>query len=129
MRLIAFGLLMALTVTLPAFAQKVITVGVVTDGPFLGSKRAVTMIKKEVDILTKGEFVVRFPKNKQHHGAWSKSGIENALQKLYKDPDVDIVIALGFSTAALTVTRSSYPQAYLGFNNHPYQCLRCTTKG
>jgi outer membrane protein TolC len=113
MRQIIFYFLVILTFSMPVFAKKAVTVGIVTDGSTLSTKRAIALIKKEVEVLTKGEFIVRFPKDKHLHGNWQKKGIETALDKLYRDPKVDIILVLGFSSAAISVTRKSHPKPTL----------------
>ena len=123
-----YSYLVILVLSVPLFSNDTVTVGVVSDGYSTKTSQIINLIKKEVDILTKGEFIVKFPKNKQLDGAWSKDGIESSLNKLYKDSDVDIVIALGFSTAAIVVKRSKYTKPTLvatiihtNISNAPYK--------
>lgn len=105
--------LLILLLSIPIFAKEVITVGVISDGPSHGIQKAINHIKKEVDILTKGEFSVNFPKQKHLNGNWEKEGIQNALNQLYSDSSVDIVIVLGFNSAAIAVNRAKHPKPTL----------------
>ena len=107
------NLLLLLVFIMPVFAKESVTIGVVSDGVSPITKKVIGYIKKEVDILTKGEFIVNFPVEKQLNGSWGKEGIKKALDKLYKDKEVDIVIAIGFGTAAIAVNKDKYPKPTL----------------
>ncbi|MCK5313140.1 MAG: hypothetical protein KAJ62_13570, partial [Desulfobacteraceae bacterium] len=71
--------------------------------------------------MIQNEFVVRFKENKRLDGGWQRNGIQSALSHLYKDPEVDIVIALGFGSAAVAVSLKDHPKPTLAaviFNPH-----------
>ena len=74
----------------PVFAE--INIGILTDGP--GARPFVPRQAMEAEILslTRGEFDVRFPPDKQLNGNWSAAGIQAALDALLNDPDVDLVL-------------------------------------
>ena len=91
-------------------ALRQITVGVVTDGSSARMNPVIDLVNKEIQLLTKDEFNVRLPKNKQLEGNWRRNGIESAFSQLYADPEVDIVIALGFSSAAVAVNLTKHPK-------------------
>ncbi|MCP4002150.1 MAG: hypothetical protein GY727_14670, partial [Gammaproteobacteria bacterium] len=63
--------------------------------------------------MTDDEFDVRFPLAKRVHGNWQISNIQAAFGTLYADPQVDIVIALGFGTATIAVGLGHYPKPTL----------------
>ncbi|MDH5258029.1 MAG: TolC family protein, partial [Gammaproteobacteria bacterium] len=77
-------------------AAKTVRIGIVTDGPMKHSGWSTQQFKNELLALTKGEFDIRFPMNKQLDGDWSVSQINSALNQLQNDPQVDMVIALGY---------------------------------
>lgn len=106
--LLLFNLLFITDVAISA--QNQIIVGVVSDGPTFHIDRAIKLINKEIQQLTEGEFTVRLPDSKQLDGGWQRSGIESAFGRLYADTDVDVVLALGFSSAAIAVTRKDHPK-------------------
>ncbi|MCP5098504.1 MAG: TolC family protein [Chloroflexi bacterium] len=70
-------------------------------------------IKAEVKTLTNDEFDVRFPLTKRIHGNWQIGNIQAAFSTLYADPQVDIVIALGFGAATIAVGLDHYPKPTL----------------
>lgn len=111
MRRLLFLLLFFLICSTPSFgAPQQVTVGVVTDGPSLRMDKVISFINEEIQLLTKNEFAVRLQESKRLDGGWQRNGIESALFRLYKDPDVDIVIALGFGSAAVAVSLEDHPK-------------------
>ena len=85
-------------------AAKVINVGIVTDGPMEHIAWSPELFKNELLVLTKADFDIRFPVAKQIDGAWSAKRIAAAHKQLQQDPQVDMVMALGYVasvTAAL----------------------------
>ncbi|MBC2715970.1 MAG: TolC family protein [Desulfobacteraceae bacterium] len=122
MRRLLFLLLFLLICSTPSFgAPKQVTVGVVTDGPSFRMDKVISFINEEIQLLTKNEFDVRLKKSKRLDGGWQRNGIESALSRLYKDPEVDIVIALGFGSAAVAVSLEDHPKPTLAsviLNHH-----------
>jgi len=76
-----------------------VTIGIVADGPpqdhGWGKVVQSHLFLKEILELTRGEFDVRFPKNKLVHGNWSVAGVRRVVNHLLADPSVDVIIALG----------------------------------
>lgn len=91
-------------------AGKKTVIGVVTDGPSIFVERAVGLINTEIQLITQGEFDVQLPVRKRLNGEWTRRGIEAALDDLYKDKDVDMVIALGFSSAVVAAKLHRHPK-------------------
>lgn len=91
-------------------APRPVIVGVVSDGPSLHMDKVVGLINDEIQHLTKNEFIVHLKKEKRLNGGWQRKGIESALSRLYDDPQVDIVIALGFGSAAVAVSLKEHPK-------------------
>ena len=88
--------------TFSAQAAKVINIGVITDGPTTQQDLSPELFANELLALTKGEFVVRFPKDKQLDGEWSAQKINAAIKQLQNDPAVDMVLAFGYVASQLT---------------------------
>ena len=85
-------------------AAKVINIGIVMDGPMEHIGWSSELFRNELLVLTRADFDVRFPKAKQLDGAWSAKRIAAAHRQLQQDPQVDMVMALGYVasvTAAL----------------------------
>lgn len=101
--LIPAALLLATCSSLAGAATPV-TIGVVTDGPMTELDRARAMFFGEITALTEGEFDVRFPESKQRDGQWSIDKIKAALNRLQRDPVVDIVLALGYVSSQVAAT-------------------------
>lgn len=73
----------------------VVTIGLVTDGPEARTMMDNRLFADEILALTIGEFDVRFPEDKQLNGGWTAAGARTALERLFADPEVDLVVALG----------------------------------
>jgi len=84
-----------------AQAARVVTIGVVTDGPIEHISWSPELFKNELLVLTQTDFDVRFPTAKQLDGAWSAERIAAALKQLQEDPEVDMVLALGYVSSAV----------------------------
>lgn len=75
----------------------VVRIGIVRDGPVatrLGE--TVKLFQDEILKLAAGEFDIRFPQDKNIHGNWNADEIERAIDRLLADPEVDLIITLGF---------------------------------
>ncbi|MBI3773553.1 MAG: TolC family protein [Gammaproteobacteria bacterium] len=84
-----------------AQAAKIVTIGIVADGPIEHSSWSPELFKKELLVMTQPDFDVRFPAAKQLDGAWSADRIAAALKQLQKDPEVDMVLTLGYVSSAV----------------------------
>ena len=100
-RLICYIVFVFFPITFSAHAAKVVSIGVVTDGPTKQQDLSPELFKKELLALTKGEFDIRFPDNNQIDGAWSAKKISAAIKQLEDDPNVDMVLAFGYVASQL----------------------------
>lgn len=113
MKLLA-PLALILAILLPTWAEsrspapRVITVGIIYDGPSFLSSEVVDILKKEVMALMAGEFDIRFLEPLS--GGWTKEGVSTALDTLYADPGVDFVFPLGIISATVTGSRQDIPK-------------------
>ena len=74
----------------------VVRIGIVRDGPPGRLPDITPLVKEEILTLTSREFDVRFPAAKSIDGSWEKEKIERSVDKLLADPEVDLVITLGY---------------------------------
>lgn len=84
-------------------AAKVITIGTVSDGVVEHGSWSPALFKSELLALTQADFDVRFPADKQLDGGWSAKQIEAAHKQLQADPEVDMVLAVGYVSSAIAV--------------------------
>ena len=84
-----------------AQAAKVVTIGIVTDGPIEHISWSPELFKNELLPLTQTDFDLRFPAAKQLDGAWSAKRITTLLKQLQEDPEVDMVLTLGYVSSAV----------------------------
>lgn len=96
-----FFTLVILLITSTAQAEKVVTIGIVTDGASEEVGWSPELFKTELLTLTKQDFDVRFPGDKQLDGAWKVERIASALERLQADPEVDMILALGYVSSVL----------------------------
>ncbi len=82
-----------------AGGSKSARIGVVYDGPSEFLQRTQRIIEKEVQELTRGEFSVTFPADKQLTGDWKKQTAKSHLDTLLGDADVDMVFVFGLASA------------------------------
>lgn len=89
---------LVLLVGIPAAAQPV-RIGVVLDGPWTGNEPLLELFKSEILALTSGEFEVGFPADKVVIGDWTLASVKQAADRLYNDPEVDLLLAIGVLTS------------------------------
>lgn len=91
-------------------ALKTVTFGIVRDGPGTRYAGVVEALLEEVGTVLSGEYDARFPEDKVLDGNWTSQGVEGALDILLADPQVDIVLALGFASSHLAARRTDLPK-------------------
>jgi outer membrane protein len=74
----------------------IVRIGIVKDGPPGRLPDITPLVKEQIRKLTAREFDIRFPEAKATEGNWEKEEIERAVDKLLADPEVDLVITLGY---------------------------------
>lgn len=84
-----------------AQAEKVTTIGILTDGQMEQAGWSQDQFISELLVLTKGEFELRFPKSKQLDGGWSAKQVTLAFKQLQSDPEVDMVLTIGYVASAV----------------------------
>lgn len=73
----------------------VIDVGIVVDGPWERNDYVRDLTRQELQVLTDGEFDVRFLDRHYLTGDWSLQAAVDNIHRLLEDPEVDLVIAWG----------------------------------
>ncbi len=98
--------------------RPVVTVGIVYDGPSpppgeLSPERLQDLpvvIAAETIPLVGTEYDLRFPKDKMLSGGWTVEGIEQAIERQLRDPDVDIVITPGIIASHVVCAWGELPK-------------------
>jgi outer membrane protein TolC len=88
----------------------VVRIGMVRDGPPGRLPDLTPLVKEEILKLTSREFDVRFPEAKSIEGSWEKKKIERAVDKLLADPEVDLVITLGYLATNYVCQKGRLPK-------------------
>jgi outer membrane protein TolC len=92
---LAGALLLALANPLAAKELPVVNVGVMVDGPWERNDYMRQLNIDEISTLTAGEFDVRFPDEAYLIGDWTYQTAEANLERLLRDPEVDVILAWG----------------------------------
>lgn len=82
-----------------AFATPAKTVGIVMDGSWGRYGDLKELFINDIKALSTDKQSLRFPADKQLSGNGQATAIRAALKQLLSDPEVDIVLALGFSAS------------------------------
>ena len=105
-----FGMNMFQSSLAAAATLPVIRIGIVYDGPIpphgWGKVFRSKLFPKEILELTRGEFDVQFPQKKQVRGDWTVGGVKKAVDYLFADPSVDLVLALGVMASHVVSVRT-----------------------
>jgi len=114
---LVYGLILfTLILPNPAYAAKQVTIGIVTDGQTTQAGWTTEQFKNELKVLAKGEFELSFPAAKQIDGTWSAKNIASAFQQLQDDPEVDMIMTLGYvSSAVAMINRSLHKPTFAPF--------------
>ncbi len=107
-----FGFLLVGVVLAPAQPAQlpVVRIGVVIDGPWERNEEVLALFRQEILDLTRGEFDVRFPEEKTIVGNWTLGRVDTALDSLFADPEVDLILALGVTASDTASRRSRLPK-------------------
>ncbi len=100
--------LTSVALTTAVFAEKKVTVGVVTDGPSPQWEAIRSVFLEDLVALTEGEFNIEAPSVKQWDGRWNGKNIAAALDKADNDPGTDIVLVIGFAAGQQAATRKTF---------------------
>ncbi len=90
---------------LPGNAETPVGVALLTDGPALQLEEVEAIFRQELLDLTDGEFAVTFLDTPAD---WSAAGIDAALDRAYQNPEVDLVLVVGFAANQYLVNRTRF---------------------
>ncbi|NOZ54770.1 MAG: TolC family protein [Gammaproteobacteria bacterium] len=105
--LISIIIVMLFLLSFSTQAAKSVNIGIVVDGPIEHTSWSPELFKNELLALTKGDFKIHFPTTKQIDGNWSAKRIAAALKQLQNDPEIDMVMALGYASSAVATLSKS----------------------
>jgi len=88
----------------------IVRIGIVRDGPPGRLPDITPLVKEEILRLTSGEFDVRFPEAKFIQANWEQGEIERAVENLLADPEVDLVITLGYLATNYVCHKEKLPK-------------------
>lgn len=90
--------------------QPIVRIGIVVDGPWERNDEIRQMFEQEILTLAKGEFDVRFPKDKLVVADWSLAGVKAAVDRLLADSEVDLILTLGVYASDDVCRRGDLPK-------------------
>ncbi|MEM7350344.1 MAG: TolC family protein [Acidobacteriota bacterium] len=93
-----------------AAADDPVRIGVVFDGEAEVTHQLLEQIETEILTLTEGEFDVRFEDRDILAGDWTTTTINASVDTLLKDPEVDLVLALGVVASHTFCCREDLPK-------------------
>ncbi|MDH3285109.1 MAG: TolC family protein, partial [Acidobacteriota bacterium] len=93
----------------PAEAPEKVSIGVVMDGPWERNAAVRSLFEKEIRDILAGELDVRFPEASLIVADHSLAGVRAALDRLYADPRLDVVLALGPLASHEASRRTDHP--------------------
>ncbi|MCC6145820.1 MAG: TolC family protein [Candidatus Hydrogenedentes bacterium] len=89
-----------------------ITFAIVIDGPSSRTQEDQVFIS-EIQALAGTEFDLAFPEACRFSGNWDSTGVRNALDRALSDPEVDLVLALGFMASIEAARHDALPKPVL----------------
>jgi outer membrane protein TolC/ABC-type uncharacterized transport system substrate-binding protein len=84
--------------------------GILSDGPSPQNDEIIRIFLNEIMVLIGSEFDIRFPEDKIISADWTTESVNRAIDTLFNDPDVDIILAMGILSSAEICRRSSIPK-------------------
>jgi hypothetical protein len=100
-------LLSTATVAHAAGTLPIVNIGIVTDGPWERHPDYINIFKSEITRMAEEEFDVRFPADQILNGNWSQENINRSIDRLLANPEIDMVLALGFVSSHEACKRSN----------------------
>ena len=102
-----FLIAVLLCIAAPSQAQEQVVVAVVLDGPVARLANQQQVYVDELLVLTANEFDVEI---RNFIGEWSKDSTLSMVDAAYADPEVDLVLIIGFVANQLAATLSEFPK-------------------
>lgn len=90
-----------------AFAARAFGVAIIEDGQQHKRNNFAPLFVKELEDLVGSEFDIEL---KYLSAEWSAASVNDAMQRAYDDPEVDLVLVLGLAANQLGVSKTSFPK-------------------
>ena len=90
----------------PASDLPTVTIGVVMDGPWFRNDEIAALFRTEATALTRLDFDVVFPDDKNLIGDWTVESVRRAIDRLLADTEVDIVVTMGVLASNEAIQRT-----------------------
>ena len=103
-------LLLVLAVSPGHPQDRTVRIGIAMDGPVAPDIDVRTPLRDELRQLAGTRFEVAFPPESQLEGDWSADLSRRNVETLLADPDVDLVVVLGYIGPAYAVRRADLPK-------------------
>jgi len=95
-------------VGIEAFAQPVLTIGIVSDGENSKLSEARTALIREIRKASEGEYALSFPESKRIDASFSVARVKSGIDKLQNDPDVDMVLLVGSTASHIALNYNAF---------------------
>ncbi|MEA2116723.1 MAG: TolC family protein, partial [Thermodesulfobacteriota bacterium] len=82
-------------------------IGIVTDGSTASDLEMIALFQREIQALAEEEFVVKFPGSMVLSGKDTAKGVNRALDRLFANPETDLVLALGTIASSEVLRRKT----------------------
>jgi len=104
-----FLIAVLLCITVPGQAQEKVAVAVVLDGPSARLANQQQLYVDELLVLTENEFDVEI---REFMAEWTRDSTFSTIDAAYADPDVDLVLAVGFVANQVAETAVDWPAGH-----------------
>ena len=102
--------LVAFSSTLALGQLPVVRIGIVLDGPSERNEALRQVLEREIQTILEENFRVQFPASQRIEADWTAAGVKEAVDRLFADSEVDVVLALGVLTSNDVALRSQLPK-------------------
>ncbi len=90
-----------------------VVIGMVIDGPWERNDELLPLFRGEIEELGREDFGAWVPDDRVLIADWTRAGVRGAIDRLFADPDVDIVVGLGVLASHDLTQRESLPKPAL----------------
>jgi len=87
--------------------RTIFNIGIVTDGSTASDLEMIALFQQEIQTLAEEEFLVKFPKSMVLSGKDTAKGVNRALDRLFANPETDLVLALGTIASSEVLRRKT----------------------
>jgi len=88
----------------------IFNIGIVTDGNTTRDQEIISLFQKEIQTLAEEEFLVKFPQSMMLSGNDTVKGVNQALDKLFANPEIDLILTLGTIGSSEILRREKLPK-------------------